>query len=105
MANTVAERSTIRGRSARDRARNANKLGLDRVGTGRYHGIPMATHIDKRQMRCVVRIAHSMSCRDIAGTLILERTLDPMLQCQVDGRLELAWLALAHEQRTQRMSF
>jgi len=85
MANTVAERSTIRSRSARDRARNANKLGLDRVGTGRYHGIPMPTHIDKLQMRCVIRIPHSMSRRDIAGTLILKRTLDPMLQCQVDG--------------------
>src|SRR5882757_4350691 len=93
----IAKRPAIESPSARDRSWDADKLGLNCFGAGGYDGVPVTTHIDKLQMRCVIRIAHSMSRRNIAGTLILERTLHPMLQGQVDGRLKLAWIAFADE--------
>ena len=57
----------------------------------------MPTHIDELKMGRVFWVAYCVRGLKAAGACILERASDPVLHRQIDRRLELPRLALAHE--------
>src|SRR6202012_3737259 len=50
MRYTITQRTAVEGRSARDRADDADKFGLDRIRTGTDHCVAVAGHVDEFQV-------------------------------------------------------